>query len=690
MSRSVPVVDGVVPGACPHDCPDSCAWRVTVQDGRAVKLSGNPDHPVTRGGLCAKVNHYLDRVYGPERLTQPLRRIGPKGEGRFEPIGWDEAIAEIAGRLGGIIERHGGEAILPFSYLGSLGMVQTQSLDRRFFARIGASRLERAVCGAAGWAGLLATIGTDTGMLPEDIVHSRFIIIWGANPIVTNLHHWPLVREAKARGATVVVIDPARTRTAAAADWHIQPIPGTDAALALGMMHVIVRDGLHDGEYVERHTLGFDALRERLAEYPPDRAAAITGIPAAEIERLARAYATTAPAAIRTLVGMEHRANGAGIYRAVACLPALIGAWKHLGGGLLHMTASLASSALDGAALTMPGLEHPGLRSFNMVQLGRALTDETLDPPVAALVVYGSNPAVTMPNQALVRRGLAREDLFTVVHEQVMTDTAKFADYVLPATTQLEHLDLISSWGQTCLALNLPAIAPVGEARSTTQLFRDLAAAMDMTEPWLHESDEALARAALASGHPYLEGITFERLREDGWAPLALPRPWLPFAEGGFPTPSGRTEFRSPALDAAGLDPLPGYVPAPTDAAWPLSLLTPKSEVHFLNSSYAGLSWHRKAAGEPRLDLHAEDAAPRGIVDGDMVRVLNDRGELRLRVRVEDRVRPGTAAMPFGWEADGEGPGPLANLLTADGLSDLGGGGDFSDTRVEVLPVRRM
>jgi anaerobic selenocysteine-containing dehydrogenase len=682
----------MVRGACPHDCPDTCAWQVTVTDGVATRLVGDPEHPFTRGGLCAKVNHYLDRVYSPDRVLFPLLRSGPKGAGQFERVSWEEALDDIATRLQAIVASDGPTAILPYSYAGSQGFIQGLGPDQGFFARLGASRLVRAICGNTGSAGLAATLGTTMGMLPHDIVHSRLIIFWGANPIVTNLHLWPFVREAKANGATVIVIDPLKTRTAAAADWHVQPLPGTDAALALGMMHIIVAEGLHDADYVTHHTLGFDRLVERLAEYPPDRVASITGLEAGEIIRLGRAYATTQPAAIRLMVGLEHHAHGAMTYRSIACLPALVGAWRQRGGGIAYLTLDLPFEVLNTAAVLEPEPEDPTIRSFNMVQLGQALTDPGLVPPIKALIVWCSNPATIAPNQQLVWQGLRRDDLFTVVHEQYLTDTARHADYVLPATTQLEHLDLMWSWGHHYLALNRPAIAARGEAVPTTEFFRRLAARMGHTGPCITQTDEDLVRTALASDDPYLDGVTFERLWQDGWAPLNLPPDWRPFADGRFPTPSGKCEFWSDTLATEGLDPLPTFEPAPESPAgnpmlaerYPLILLTAKSALHFLNSSYANLPRNLRAEGEPHLDIHPADAAPRGIADGNCVRVFNDRGVVRLHARLGDRVRPGVVAMPSGWWSSLSPGGSSANALTADGLSDRGEGGDFHDTLVEV------
>jgi anaerobic selenocysteine-containing dehydrogenase len=680
----------LVRGACPHDCPDTCAWEVEVDGGRAVRLSGVKEHPFTRGGLCAKVNHYLERAYSEDRIEYPLRRVKEKGSGAFERVTWDEAVADIGARLRAIVDEHGGEAVLPYSYMGTQGLVQSASLDRRFFALLGATRLVRAICGSTAAAGTAATLGGTTGLLPEQLAHSRLILLWGTNTIVTNLHLWPFIRQAREAGARVVVIDPLRTRTAQSADQHVRPMPGTDAALALGMMNVIVREGLHDADYLERHTVGFEQLCERLDDYSPERVAAITRVPEEELVELARAYATTRPAAIRRLIGMEHHAQGGMTLRTISCLPALVGAWRDVGGGIVGTTGWAAWAPLDTAALVRPELEDTSRREVNMVQLGRALTE--LDPPVRALVVYNSNPAAIAPNQALVLEGLRREDLFTVVLEQFMTDTAAHADYVLPATTQIEHLDLVPSWGHTYVTLNKPAIEPLAEALPNTEIFRRLARATGLDERWFAESDEELVRAALEADHPLLAGITYERLVEEGYAKVALPDDFRPFAEGGFPTQTGKCELYSADLAARGLDPLPAFVPAresPTGdpelaARYPLALLTAKSALHFLNSSYANLPRHVKAEREPLLDLHPDDAAARGIADGDGVRVFNDRGSVTLNARVGDRVRAGLAAMPSGWWASLSPGGSSANALTSDGLADLGGGGDFHDTLVEV------
>ena len=681
-----------VRGACMHDCPDTCSWLMTTENGRAVELEGDRNHPLTRGSLCEKMDGFLtDVLYNPDRLVHPLRRVGEKGEAKFERVDWDEALDEVAFRLKKILSEHGATAVLPYSYAGTEGIVQAKSLDRRFFARLGATRLERDICGATAHAGLTATMGTSTGILPEDIQKSRFIIIWGSNPVVTNPHGWPHVEEARRRGAPVVVIDPLRTPTAERADWHLRPRPGTDAALALGLMHVIVREGLQDVEYIESYTVGFDRLRGRLAEYPPERAAEITGLKPEDIVSLAKAYATTRPATIRTQIAMEKHSNGAMMYRSIACLPALVGAWRHEGGGILQFTADWFYEALGLGSLTMPELEDPKTRSVNMVQLGKALTDEKLDPPIRALIVYNSNPATIAQNQNLVREGLKRKDLLTVVLDHFVTDTARFADYVFPAATQAEYLDLLAPWGSPYLTLNLPAVEPVGEAIPNSEFFRRLARRLGLEEPYLYASDEEIIQQALGSGHPYLEGITYERLRREGWAPLNLPRPYLPFAKGGFPTPSGKCELYAESLLATGMDPLPRYDAPEGDPSslerYPLTFLSTKSNRYFLNSSHANQPRHLEASGEPRLSIHPKDAANRGIEKGDKVRVFNARGALEIAAEVDEGTLEGVVNMPHGFWASLLPGGSSANALTPDGLSDWGGGGSFYDARVEVEKI---
>jgi len=691
-SPFTPVPDRHVRGACPHDCPDTCAWTVTVRDGRAIELRADREHPYTAGGLCVKVNDFLeDRVYHPDRILHPLRRTGPKGSHQFEQIGWDVAVDEIAARLRAIATEDGAEAILPYSFMGTQGLVQGSAFSNRFFSRLGASRLIRNVCGAAGSSGIEATLGTSQGILPEDIERSRFIVLWGTNTITTNLHLWPFIRRARQAGATVVVIDPLRTRTAESADQHIRPLPGTDAALALGLMRVIVDEGLWDRDYVESYTLGFDRLRERLAGYSVERVSTITRVPVDTIVGLARAIATTRPSTIRLLVGMEHHAHGSMAFRTIACIPALIGSWRDRGGGLLYMTDLLAD-ALDWDAVLRPVAGAKPTRAVNLAQIGHALTDPSVSPPIKALVVYNSNPAAIAPNQRLVLEGLRRDDLFLVVLEHFMTDTAAHADIVLPATTQAEHLDLNWSWGQPYLTLNQPAIQPVGEALPNSEIFRRLARRLGLDDDAFAETDEEVVRAALQSDHPFLEGITYQSLIERGWARFKVPDDWRPYVEGGFGTPSGKCEFYSETLAQAGMDPLPTWDPAPESpggdpslaARYPLILLSAKGASHFLNSSYAHVARAREAEAPPRLDISQPDAAARAIADGDEVEALNDRASVRFVARVGDRVPPGVVAAPSGWWASHSPSGLSVNALTSDGLSDRGEGPDFHDTLVEV------
>jgi anaerobic selenocysteine-containing dehydrogenase len=691
MSSAAPMV---VRGTCHHDCPDSCGWEATVVDGRAVRLRGNPDHPFSRGELCPKVNRFLERVYSPERVLHPLRRVGAKGEGRFERVSWDEALAEIARRLHGVIDRHGGEAVYGWNSAGNQGLLQMSSLDRRLFARMGASRLSGSLCGLTARSGVAATNGDGRGADPVDVRHARFVILWGTNTRITNRHLWPFVEEARADGATIVVIDPVRTATAEAADWFVQPLPGTDAALALAMMHVFVRDGLVDRDYVDAHAEGYDDLVERVAGWPPERAAEVCGLDAGEIERLARAYATTTPAMIRVLIGAEHRSNGAMLYRTIACLPVLTGAWRHRGGGLARSTSAWNGVAVDDGVFDAPHLAPPlpggrERRAINMNELGAALTDPAMDPPVMALVVWGGNPLVTVPRSELIRAGLAREDLFCVVSEQFVTDTARYADLVLPATTQLEHLDVVPAWGHLNLGWNAPAIAPLGEAVPNTELWRRLAAAMGYTEAELFASDAELLDAALWRLDP---GRRAE-LERDGFVRLPLPDAVLPFADGGFATASGRALLRNDGLAAIGQDPLPTHTPAPESPAgdpalaarYPLVLVTTKSHPRFLNSSYTHLPGHGSAeGGEPWLDIDAVDAAARGIGDGDLVEVVNDRAALVVRARIGDRLRPGVVGLPFGWWSQHHRDGGLVNALTNGAPTDWGGGVAFHDTLVEV------
>ncbi|RME73583.1 MAG: molybdopterin oxidoreductase family protein, partial [Chloroflexi bacterium] len=640
-----------VRNVCPHDCPDTCGIITEVENGRAVRLSGDPDHPITQGWLCAKVRPYLNHVYHPHRLTHPLRRVGPKGSGQWERISWEAAIAEIASRWRGIIDRYGGAAILPYSYSGTLGLVQMSVASARLWNRLGASQLDRAICGAAAEYAVEATLGARWSPPYHHVAHSRLVIIWGHNPASTAPHFMPHLVQARRNGCRVVVIDPRRTRTAQMADLHLAPRPDTDAALALGLAHVIVAEGRHNEAWLQAHTVGWPELRARLAGYPPDRVADITGLPEQAIIDLARAYAETRPGLIKISDGLQRHRRGGQTVRAIAALPAITGQYGQRGAGLAYSASGYLR--WDSAAVNHWDECPPPPRVINMNRLGAALLGEASDPPVMSLYVFGANPAVSSPNAGKIVQGLLREDLFTVVHELFMTDTARYADIVLPATSQLEHVDLHKAYGHTVLAYNQPAVPPLGESKSNWQVMSLLAGALGFTEPWLHQTaDEVIEEvlAATAARNPALRGITLARLKAEGPLPLAL-EPEVPFADLHFPTPSGKVELYASRLAADGLDPLPGWSaeagepPAANDGRlWLLS----GAAHHFVSSTFAGQPDLLAREGEPFVEIHPEDAASRGIRNGDRVVVHNERGSCTLRAVLTDAVRPGVLVSPKG------------------------------------------
>jgi len=687
-SQSPPIT---IRGACPHDCPDTCAVVTTVADGRAIAIRGAPDHPPTAGVLCTKVARYLERTYSSQRVLYPMRRVGRKGEGRFERISWDEALAAIAARFSAIARSADGpEAIVPYSYAGTMGLLQYGSMDRRFFHRLGASLLDRTICAAAGKAGWRATIGASIGMDIERVVASRLIVIWGSNPVVSNLHFWRLAQEAKRHGAKLIAIDPYRSDTARKCDVHIAPMPGTDAALALGVMHVLIAEGMIDRDYVDRYTVGFDALARRAAQFPPSRAASICGIEPAQVVALARDYGTTKPAAIRLNYGMQRHAGGGNAIRAVACLPALVGAWRDAAGGAL--LSSSGTYPVDTAALERPDLIRGRPRTINMSTIGDALLDAK--PPIRAIFVYNSNPVAVAPDGNRVAAGFGRDDLFCVVHDLFQTDTADYADIVLPATSQLEHDDIHSSYGHLYVQANNRAIEPLGEAKPNTEVFRLLAARMGFDEPCFRDSDEALARQAFVRADPRSAGIDWDALKERGFARLAVAEEYAPFANGNFPTPSGKCELYSAALAAQGHDPLPTFVPPRESAAsapelfarYPLAFISPPAR-HFLNSSFANMPQFIAEEGGPRLDIHPTNAAARAIRDGARVRIFNDRGSFVATARVSDRARAGVVVCPSIWWKKLSGDGANANAVTSQALTDFGHAATFYDCLVDVEPA---
>ena len=669
---------------CALDCPDACGLLVNVEAGRGSKLRGDPDHPVTRGFLCGKVAKYLDHEYSPERLLYPQRRIGAKGEGRFERITWDQAFDEIAEKLTGIAREWGPEAILPYSYAGTMGYLQGSGMDRRFFHRLGASRLERTICSAAGIAGLEKALGVRYATEPEQFAKSKLIIAWGANVLSTNVHLWPFIVEARRSGARFYVIDPQRNKTASLADRHFAIQPGTDSALALGMMHVMIGEGLYDRDYVAQYTEGFEDLARKAAEYPPERAAALTGLSSESIVELARDYATIKPAVIRSSYGIQRSERGGMATRLIALLPALSGSWAQEGGGL-QMTTSGAFH-LNRSALEMPELQQLSLgreaRKINMVELGQALN--TADGlPVKAFVNYNSNPAAVAPNHNAVVRGLRREDLFTVVLEQVQNDTADYADFLLPVTTFLEHTDLYFAYGHYYLQLARPALPAPAETLSNVEIFRALAKRMGFTEPCFADSEDDMMRALLNSDHPFLSGITLERLEREHFVRLNLSpegTPFQPFAKGGFGTPSGKCNF-----DAQSIAYEPPVESRRGDRAllakYPLELISPKNH-NSMNSTFGARPNVDEATAN--LTVHPQDAAARGLETGDSVRVFNDRGACVMRVHVEDAIAPGVVSAPsVRWPKSAPDRVNI-NALTSERLTDIGRGPTFYSCLVQV------
>jgi anaerobic selenocysteine-containing dehydrogenase len=682
----------VVRGACPHDCPDTCATLVTVERGRATRIQGDPDHPFTQGFLCAKVNRYLERTYHKDRLTTPLRRVGPKGSGKFEPATWDEALTDIAAKLNAIrASKDGPQAILPYSYAGTMGLVQGETFDRRFFNLIGASQLDRTICASCGAAGMQMTVGANMGADGEGLPWSDFVVLWGTNTLTANPHLWPFITKARENGATVIAIDPIKTRTAAQCDEWIGIRPGTDAALALAMMHVIFAEGLEDADYIEKYCVGGEQLRDRVKEWSPSRAAPLCGVTDATIVSLARRYGRAKAAFLRINYGLQRHGGGGMAVRTLACLPAVCGHWRRPGGGI-QLSTSKTFQFNKEALWRNDLLASPG-RTINMSLLGHALTKPDAGvggPPVKAFICYNSNPAAVAPDRNNVVKGLAREDLFSVVLEHFQTDTADWADWVLPATTQLEHWDVHLAYGHLYATLNRPAIAPIGQAKPNSEIFRLIAARMGLDHPALKEDDVTAIKGALATTAERMKTVTFDALMKDGHVRLNVPKPFLPYANGGFPTPSGKCEFFSERMRQMGLDPLPGFTPphefpetTPELAAkYPLQLISsPRHQ--FLNSTFVNVDSLRRDAA-PEIVINTRDAAPRGIMDGARVVVGNDRGFFTGIARVNDTVREGVANAPSIWWTKLATDGKNANDTTSQRLTDLGNGPVFYDNLVEI------
>ena len=670
---------------CALDCPDCCSLLINVDDGKGSQLRGNPNHPITRGFLCGKVARYLEREYSPDRLLYPQKRTGAKGEGKFQRISWDEALDTIAHRLRAISAEYGPEAILPYSYAGTMGLLNGSGMDRRFFHRLGASRLDRTICSSTGGAGLTETLGFRYGTEPEQFQHSKLIIAWGANILATNVHLWPFIVEARRRGARFYTIDPVRTKTGHLSDKHFAIFPGSDLALALGLMHIIIGENLYDADYVERHTDGFDALKERAAEYSPERVEALTGIPRADVVSLAREYARIRPASIRLNYGVQRSDRGGAAVRAIAALPALIGSWREVGGGLQLSTSQ--AFRVNRPALEMPELQLKSplgreARIVNMSELGKALT-QLSDPPVKAMLVYNSNPAAIAPNQNLVLKGMRRDDLFTVVLEQFQNDTADHADILLPATTFLEHTDLYFAYGHYYLQLARPALPAPGATKSNVEVFRLLAQRMGFSDDCFRDSEDDMIRTLLDSDHPFIQGITLEQLDRDHSVRLNVApgnQPYLPFAAGGFGTPSGKCEFHADTLDyEPPIESRLGSVEL--RSSYPLEMISAKSH-DSMNSTFGN---HPSAERQTStLYLHVADARERGILTGDRVQMFNDRGSCILVADVNGAVRQGVVWAPsVRWNKLAPDARNV-NALTSDRLTDIGGGPTFYSCLVEV------
>lgn len=702
--------DATVLGACPQDCPDTCAFIYTVKKGRLVDVRGNPEHPFTRGGLCVKLKDFARHHYHTDRVLYPLKRVGAKGEGRFERVSWDEALAEIRTRWAAIIEEYGPSAILPHNYMGTEGILNGLTCGDAFFNKLGASIAEKTYCGSAAATASLMTCGPCAGVDPESFVASKFIILWACNTVSTNLHHWPFILQARHAGAEVVVIDPVKTRTAKQATWHIACRPGTDAALALAMIHVIIEDGLVDNEYVDNYTIGFKELRERATRYTPDKVERITGVAAGDIRKLARDFATKQPSVIRVGVALERHRGGGQAVRAVCCLPALAGSWRYPGGGLLIVP--IWNFPLRWDRMNRGDLIRPGTRVLNVLKTGEYLTSDCLDPPVKSFFCYNSNPVVQAPEQNRIIRGLLREDLFTVVSELFITDTARYADIVLPATMQAEQFDVMFSWGHNYLTLNQRAIDAPGEAVPNVELFRRLAAAMGMTGAEWRRLDEEMIRDYIDWDHAHMQGITLDVLKEKGYARLNVGDPVTraPHAKGNFPTRSGKVELKSESLESFGnmvadilrsgstefqprnrIDPLPEYIPpyesvssnAELGSRFPLSLLSPKAH-GFLNSQYANEIRHARRQGRQFVMMSPGDAAPRNIHSGARVRVYNTRGEFLARAEVTEDVMRGVVVTPLGYWMSLSDGGSTVNSVNHAKFVEMGNAPAFSDNLVQV------
>ena len=676
MKSYVDQPDGVFPAVCSLDCPDQCGLLLHKQDGRVVKVEGDPEHPVTKGNICNKVRNMTERLYDPKRLQQPLKRTGLKGSGQFEPISWEEAIETVTSKWKTLISEHGAESILPYSFYGNMGRLNAESMDLRFFHRLGASRLERTICNSAGAVGYSYTMGGAFGTDPEDTIHTKLFIMWGINAISTNMHQVVLAEQARKNGAKIVVIDVHKNRTGQWADWFIPILPGTDTALALGLMHILFAENWVDQHFLEQYTVGHEELREHVRAYDPASVSAITGVPVEDIYKLARMYAQTSPSFIRIGNGLQHHDNGGMCIRTIACLPALTGQWLVKGGGAMKGNGGFLG--FNRTALQRPDvLEKKETRSINMNRLGHALLE--IDPPVHSLYVYNSNPALVAPEGNKVRQGLEREDLYTVVHDLFLTETALYADIVLPATASYENTDFYTSYWHHYIHLQKPVIAPYGQSKSNVEVFRLLAKGMGFADAMFDDTEEDLIRQALDfPQNPYLYGIEYEELLEQNYVKARIHAPFIE----NLPTPSGRIELYSSQMENVGLPPLPTYAPLPVESSYPYWFI-PGPNHNFLNSTFSNNAKHARMEKQPRLYMNTDDAKANGIEDDDWVEVRNDRGVCELVVSVGDTVLPGVVVSQGLW-ADSPDSKYFVNALTPDRIADMGGGATFFSGRVAV------
>ncbi|MDV7764162.1 molybdopterin oxidoreductase family protein [Peribacillus sp. CSMR9] len=681
MQSYIDQSDGVFPSVCSLDCPDQCGLLLHKKDGKIIKVLGDPDHPVTKGNICNKVRNMTARLYDPNRLKQPLKRIGPKGEGNFTPISWEEAIDTITSKWKELIEMHGPESILPYSFYGNMGNLSAEGMDRRFFHKLGASMLERSICNAAGSVGYSYTMGGSFGIDPEETIHTKLFILWGINAVSTNMHQVTLAQQARKNGAKVVVIDVHKNQTGKWADWFIPILPGTDTALALGLMHILFDENLVDQPFLDEYTVGAAELREHVRQYEPATVSAITGVPIDDLYELARMYGTTTPSFVRIGNGLQHHDNGGMAVRTIACLPALTGQWMVEGGGAIKGNSGYL--AFNTNALRRPDLlNNKATRTINMNQIGQALLEK--DNPIRSMFVYGSNPALVAPNANKVKQGLMRENLFTVVHDLFLTETAMYADLVLPATSSYETEDFYNSYWHNYVQIQKPVVNKYGESKSNVELFKLLAVGMGFEEQAFRDSEEEMIRQALDfPDNPHLDGITYDSLSRNQFVKAKMRR----IFPGKLPTPSGKIELYSDRMKLDGYQPLPTYTPIIKDSDLPF-LFIPAPNHNFLNSTFSNNAKHISLEKEPKLHMNAADAKTLGIASGDMVKIWNGRGECLLTAAPGENVLPGVLVSQGLWQNTPETKQHI-NSLTPDRLSDMGNGAVFFSGRVDLEKVQQ-